>query len=82
MVTLLYRWQQGTFLREPWDVPINIKDCSTFSILAKKIGNRDVAIDIELNLFKEESSVTEKLVLEIKLTIFEYCRDRNISIYI
>ena len=37
------------------------------NILRMKIDNRDVAIDTKLNLF-----MTEKVVLKIVLTIFEY----------
>ena len=47
-----------------------------------KIERRDVAIDTQLNLFKEGISVTQRVVVKIKLTIVEYRRDRNIGIYI
>ena len=35
-----------------------------------------------MNIFKGETSMKEKVVLKKKLFIFEYRRDRNISIYI
>ena len=45
-----------------------------------KTENRDVIIGTES--LRGGISVTEKLVLKIKLTIAEYRRDRNIGIYI
>ena len=43
--------------------------------------NRDVVIDILLNLFKMEHFWGTELLLHIKLTIFEYWRQRKISMY-
>ena len=51
-----------------------------FGILLK-IENRDVAIDIKVNLLEGAIAVKEKVVIKIKLTIVEYRRDRN-RIYI
>ena len=47
-----------------------------------KIESRDLAISTYLNLGEEQTSLTEKVVLKIKLTIFEYRRDQNISMFI
>ena len=54
-----------------------------FGILLK-IENRDVAIDIKVNLLEGAIAVKEKVVIKrkINLTIFEYGTDRNIRIYI
>ena len=47
-----------------------------------KTENRDVEIHTYLNVFEGETSVTEKVVLKKKVTIFEYWRNRDISIYL
>ena len=44
-----------------------------------KFENRDIAIHTELNLFEGGASVTNKMVLQKKLTVFECRRDRNIK---
>ena len=47
-----------------------------------KIENRDVVIETLVNLFEGRISVTEKVILKLKLNIVEYRKDRGNGIYI
>ena len=68
----------GRFLQNA----VSIKTCCAFSTLVNenweyRLGNWHLAESLRGGI-----SVTEKVVFKIKLTIAEYRRDRNISIYI